>query len=801
MRVLKFGGSSVGSAENIRRVARIVQSQNKKSDKIVVVVSAFAGITDQLQRLSEAAPAHDPGYEDILADIEQRHTAMIKSLMPEALDQGLSAIDPFLKRLKESARGAYLLRECSPRIHDLILGFGERFSATVIAVFFKSLGMDARFQDASSFLISDDRFGGARINIEQSHDGIRQAFAQKGKIHVVTGFIASTTDGVLTTLGRGGSDYTAAVLASALEAPEVQIWTDVNGVMTANPAVVRDARPLSAITYQEAMELSHFGAGVLYPPTIQPAMEKNISIRILNTFDTSFPGTVINREGGGEKCTVTGITAIHDIALLTIEGSGMVGVPGIAARLFDLLAVVEINIILITQASSEHSICVALNPADVGLARRAIENGFRHEIKAREMDKLKVQKALSILAVVGQNMRHVPGIAARLFQALGQNGINVYAIAQGSSELNVSVALDKKLLNRALNVVHGAFISGKHLPVFLIGCGGVGAELLLQIQALKANAPLVCGLANSRKMYIDGTGIDLNFWREGLNASPKKMNAVEFLDAIPPGGVLVDCTADEEISGLYEKALRRKISVVAANKIAFAQSFKRYETLHELARNSGVALNYEATVGAGLPVISTFRMLRRCGDTVRKVEAVLSGSLGFIFSRFNAGGRFSETVKQAREAGFTEPDPRLDLNGTDVARKILIIARECSVQAGWADIKQEGFLPQECVNAPDLDTFFKRLEDADAYFDKLRNKAVKSGNELCYSAVFDSDGLRAGLDEIGPEHPFYRLGAGESMLVIHSRNYNKTPLIIRGMGAGASVTASAVLNDIAMQNS
>ncbi len=798
MHVLKFGGTSVGTPQNIRRVAEIVKQIERSGHKQIVVVSAFAGITDLLQQITQVAPARDTACQLILDKIEKRHQDAINALIPDAAAEAWNEITPFLIQLKEAVRGAYLLRECSPRIHDLILSFGERLSATVIAVYFKHNGMAACFRDTTEFLISDDRFGGARVDMARSMAGIKTAFSGEASIFVTTGFIASTGDGRVTTFGRGGSDYSAAVLAAAVDAPEVKIWTDVNGVMSANPAIVKRARSLSAMTYQEAMELSHFGAGVLYPPTIQPAMEKNIPIRILNTFNPDFEGTVINRSGSGSSNNATGITAIPDIALLTIEGSGMIGVPGIAARLFGFLAAADVNVILITQASSEHSICVALHPADVSVARKAIENGFRHEIRAREMERVRVQKGLCVLAVVGQNMRHVPGIAARLFQALGQKGINVYAIAQGSSELNVSVVLNKKHINQALNAVHEAFIhASAKTPVFLLGVGGVGSALLAQIDALGTDAPIVvCGIANSRRMWIEHKGIDLTDWQRALDKKGKKMNSAVFLSAMPAGAVLVDCTANAVVTDLYEKALAAGISVATANKIAFAQSGDRYQVLHRLAVESGASLGYEATVGAGLPVIATLKMLRRCGDVVDRVEAVLSGSLGYIFSTLTPGKKFSAIVRRAGDLGYTEPDPRVDLGGADVARKILIIARECGVSAEWSDIERDDFLPQSCRDAADLDAFFIALEQADGYFEGLAQKSAARGRKLCYAAEFNPEYIRAGLKEVEPGHPFYDLSPGENMLIIHSRNYTDTPMVIRGMGAGTAVTASAVLNDI-----
>ncbi len=797
IQVLKFGGTSVGSAENIRRVAGIIRGRTDKGHRPVVVVSAFSGVTNLLLRLTEQAPAGNDRYRETLRDIEQRHREIIAALFSGHKGNTPDPVDPMLARLREIVHGIHLLHECSPRTRDLVLSFGERLSATIIAAFLRHRDLDAAYADAAGILVSDDRFGAARLNREESARNICDTLPGDHAVNVVTGFIAATPEGVVTTLGRGGSDYTAAILAAALRAPEVEIWSDVNGVMSANPSVVPAARSLTAITYREAMELSHFGAGVLYPPTIQPAMERNIPIRILNTFDPAFPGTRIDGEGAREKRPVTGITAINDIALLTIEGSGMVGVPGVAARLFHFLAAADINVILITQASSEHSICVAVAPGDVRRARVEIEKGFRHEITAREMERVRVQKGLSVLAVVGQNMRHAPGIAARLFSALGGAGINVLAIAQGSSELNVSVVVRRDDLDRALNRVHGAFMENETAgAVFLMGCGGVGGALLGQLAALGTAAPRVCGIANSRRMVLNPAGIDPRHWRQTLENDGQPLNGEVMLDALSPGAVLVDCTASEEATALYEAALKKGVHVVTANKIALAASRERYVRLRRLAEEAGVTLGYEATVGAGLPVMATLKMLRRCGDDITRVEGVLSGSLSYIFSNFDPDTAFDAIVRRAGDEGYTEPDPRLDLSGADVARKILIIARECGSPAEPEEVRLENFLPRSCIEAADVPAFFRELEHQRDYFESLADRARRAGKKLCHSARYEKNLLTAGLIEIDARHPFYDLRDGENMLIIHSRLYAGKPLIIRGMGAGTGVTASAVLNDI-----
>ncbi|RMH62274.1 MAG: aspartate kinase, partial [Calditrichaeota bacterium] len=550
MHVLKFGGTSVGSVENIRRVGEILHIRSSGHKPLCVVVSAFAGVTNQLQKLTELAPRRSLEAEKLYEALRRRHEEVIRGLGLEK-DTGLAeTVHDHFTALWETVRGSYLLRECSVAVHDRMLGFGERLSAPIISAYLRSIGINSAPLDGTDIFISDDRFGGARINRKASLKRTEQAFRSGKDVYVVTGFVAASEKGAVTTLGRGGSDYTAAVLAAMLHAPEVEIWTDVSGIMTANPAVVRGARRLSSITYAEAMELSHFGAGVLYGPTIQPAMEQNIPIRILNTFKPLDAGTVINKSGGGDDYPVTGITAIDDVALLTMEGSGMAGVPGVAARLFGYLAAADINVILITQASSEHSICVAVAPSDMKKARRAIESGFRHEIKAHEIDPVKEQKGLSVLAVVGQNMRHKPGIAGKVFRALGRRRINVYAIAQGSSELNVSVVLEHDQLSEALNAVHDAFFDPGRVAVYCVGAGTVGGALLEMFKDAGDNAPRLAGLANSRRMLVDERGMAPGSAREAL-VKGRPLDMATFTASIPPGSVFVDCTASEDVAGLY----------------------------------------------------------------------------------------------------------------------------------------------------------------------------------------------------------------------------------------------------------
>ncbi len=804
MLVLKFGGTSVGSAESIQKVLSVVKSQQQKDKKIVVVVSAFSGVTNQLQKLSELAQVRDPLYQNELENIRARHKKMIADLMGGKAPGTEEMIMPLLLELAEIIHGTYLLRECSARSKDLILSFGERLSATIISSFFSNNGISAQFCDARKLIITDNQFGSARINFEQSNKKIAKYCKETNALQVVTGFVASTKNDVTTTLGRGGSDYTAAVFAAALDASELQIWTDVNGVMTTNPSIVNNAFSLDHLTYEEAMELSHFGAKVLHPPTIQPALEKNIPIRILNTFKREFPGTVISSVDKKTEKVITGLTAIDHIALLTIQGSGMVGVPGVAARLFQALAQKEINVILISQASSEHSICVAVKPEESKPARKAIEAEFRHEIKAREMDPIATETDLSVLAVVGNNMRRVPGIAGKLFNALGKENINVVAISQGSSELNISVVVHNKNQKKALNVIHDAFYpetnSHENVNIFLIGPGLIGSELLNQMNALQNSNLKLIGIANSKKSLIEPEGIDLANWKILFDDNSKRSTSKQFFNSIlkntKQNTVFVDCSANESIADEYEHLLEKGISVVTANKIANTKSLSKFTRLQELSSIKGPQFHYETNVGAGLPVIETLKMLLATGDEILNIEGILSGSLSYLFNSFKEGVKFSDLVKKAGSLGYLEPDPRIDLSGMDVARKILILARECGSQLELSDIDVGTFMPSSCEKTKDVDHFFRELEKSDNYFNDLLSRANSGGKVLRYIATFENKSIQVGLRQIDQQHPFYNLGVTDNIVAFTTRRYNKTALVIRGPGAGAEVTAAGVLADI-----
>ncbi|MCB9059708.1 MAG: bifunctional aspartate kinase/homoserine dehydrogenase I [Calditrichae bacterium] len=799
MYVLKFGGTSVGTPQSINTVFEIVKDQ-KTDHLLVCVVSAFSGVTNQLQLISELAQKRDPKYQEELENLRGRHKQIIAELLEDKAAETEELIMPLLLELAEIIHGTYLLRECSPRSKDLILSFGERLSATIIASFFRSKQQPAEFCDARFLIQTDDEYGSARINFETTNELISRYFQKKTNIQVTTGFIASTSNGVTTTLGRGGSDYTASVIAAALNVAEIQIWTDVNGVMTTNPSLVPSAFSLEHLTYEEAMELSHFGAKVLHPPTIQPALEKNIPIRILNTFDRAFKGTVISRMLNEKVHGITGLTAIDNVALLTIQGSGMVGVPGIAARLFQALAQRAINIILITQASSEHSICVAVKPEDAKTAKKVIESEFRHEIKAHEMNSVETEMDLSVIAVVGQNMRRVPGIAGKIFDALGKNSINVVAVSQGSSELNISIVVNLNQQRKALNVIHDAFYIAKDkLAIYLAGKGLIGSALLQQISELKNPDLTVCGIMDSKKLLINEKGINTLSWQSELANATVPADPDEIITHVRKNihrAVFVDCTANEDIANSYESFLQNGIAVVAANKIANTMSIEKFKKLKQFSRNNKVSFFYETNVGAGLPVIETLQSLIRSGDEIDSIEAILSGTLSFIFNTFKTGTSFHDVVREAKQSGYTEPDPRIDLSGMDVARKILILARECGASLELKDIRITNFLPEASLKADTIDRFFESLKENEAVFQSMIADAEKEKKVLRYIASFKENKIEIGIQSVSADHAFYSLNGTDNIVAFKTKRYNRTPLVIKGPGAGAEVTAAGVLNDI-----
>ncbi|UKJ08138.1 bifunctional aspartate kinase/homoserine dehydrogenase I [Solitalea lacus] len=809
MRVLKFGGSSVESAENIEKVVSIVKKKSKE-DKLAVVVSALRGVTDMLIAAGTAASKSEESYKELLSEIENRHLAEVRKLIPIAGQSSvLSQVKKILNDLENTCEGVFLIGELSAKTLDKIMSKGELLSSYIISEKMKSDGLNASLKDSRDLIKTDARFGKASVDFETTNLRAWQYFNQASDITVLPGFVGSSESGETTTLGRGGSDYTAAIIAGALNADELEIWTDVSGMMTADPRLVIQAYPIEQISYGEAFELSHFGAKVIYPPTIQPVLEKKIPVWVKNTFAPDDSGTLIHENGqsNGKDTMVKGISSIDKIALLSLEGSGMVGVPGFSKRLFESLAHQNVNVILITQSSSEHSICVAINDADVIKAKTAIDSEFAYEISVKKVDPVMIERDLSIVALIGDKMKNHAGVSGKMFSALGRNGVNIRAIAQGSSEKNISTVINQKDVKKALNVIHEAFFETptKQLNLFIAGVGNVGGKLLDQLgkqvkflnEELRLNVRVV-GLANSKRMVFDDEGICLESWKEQL-ANGQNMSLSEFAKHVKAknmrNSVFVDNSASEEVAGVYKDYLKNSISVVTCNKIAAASEYQNYRSLKLAAMDHNVSFLFETNVGAGLPIIGTLNDMVRSGDRVRKIEAVLSGSLNFIFNNFKAEVSFDEIVRQAQAEGYTEPDPRIDLTGTDVKRKILILIRESGVAMEMDDIETVPFMPADCLEGT-VDDFFEKLKEHKQVFDDLYKVAETKGEKLKFVASYDNGKASVGLRSVAPDHPLYKLDGKDNIVLFTTDRYHDQPLIVKGAGAGADVTASGIFADI-----
>jgi aspartokinase/homoserine dehydrogenase 1 len=807
MKVLKFGGSSVGSAEALENVYQILSSYKKESP--VVVVSALHGITDKLVKVAALAQAGAQEYKTTLAEIVELHHSHIRQLFATNNQTKVKQLlELNFTELADLLHGIFVLKELTLKIKDQILSFGERCSALLIAEFLKERGLEADFVDAREIIKTDDRFGNARVLLELSRPLI-EAKISTTKLPIVTGFIGSTVKGETTTLGRGGSDYTASILGVALDAAEIQIWTDVNGMMSADPRKVSDALSIAKLSYEEAMELAHFGAKVIYPPTIQPARKRGIPIVIKNTFQPEFAGTLIGNEIADHGNLITGISSIEGLSLLRIEGSAMYGAAGFASRLFRALADANVNVILITQASSEHSICVAIFPEAEKRSVAAINQEFSDEQSRAEVEPVAVENNLSIVSVVGAKMKHTPGTSARLFRSLGRSGVNVIAIAQGSSELSISVVIQQAETRKALNVIHEEFFLSKKetLNLSLAGVGLVGKELLKQIQEnsarLRETMDLdikVVALATSKGVTVNDEGINLETYQNLLSEDVLKGSLDELVSRVIernlPNSVFLDCTASDDVPKHFPALLRSNISVITANKRAFTGPIEEYQKLRELARKRGVEFLYETCVGAGLPVISAIKDLLKSGDEIYKIEAVLSGTLSFLFNNFNGTKPFSQLVREAKDKGFTEPDPREDLSGTDVGRKLLVLAREIGLPYGQSDLRIQNLVPADCAAAKSVSEFFQLFKEHDDYFDNLREIAAEQGKVLRYIGTVSKDSLKTSLDSVGLDHPFYSLSGSDNIISVTSKRYFERPLVVKGPGAGAEVTAAGIFADI-----
>ena len=808
MKVLKFGGTSVANAENIKLVAQIVAATD--TDKMVVVVSALGGTTDLLLLAAQKASRQDATYTVELREIEERHLHCIKQLIPvQSQSAILSKVKSELNILETLLEGAFFIGEITPRLSDKIVSYGELLSAYIISEYFHSRGFQSVYKDSREVIITDDTYGKARVDFEKTNALSRDYWESADfKITVVPGFIGATETGNTTTLGRGGSDYTAAVIAAAANAEELQIWTDVSGMFTANPKVVKQARSLAEISYEEAMELSHFGAKVLYPPTIHPVFSKGIPIRIKNTFDPAAPGTLITRNQNGQGKTVRGISNIAHISLLSLEGPGMIGIPGISKRFFEVMSEAGISVVLITQASSEHSICIGISDEDATRAVQRVNKAFAHEIALGHIKTVVAETNLAIIALVGDNMKSHQGLSGKMFSALGRNNVNIRAIAQGASERNISAVIDENDVKKALNTLHEEFFEEnvKQLNLFVLGVGNVGSKFLRQLaqqkkylkDQLKLNIRVI-GISNSRTMHFNEGGIALQNWEE-LLAAGGKANRESFYQTILKlnfrNSILVDNTASEAVASTYGEYLQRNIAIVTCNKIACSSSFKNYKALKDLSREYHAPFLFETNVGAGLPIIDTLKNLIASGDRILKIQAVLSGSLNFVFNHFNEGVAFHDIVLQAKEQGYTEPDPKIDLSGIDVMRKILILARESGYELDIEDIRNNAFLPEESLTAKNNEDFFASLKNHEDHFQSLYAKAHNAGAKLKYVAEFKDGQASVGLQSIPKGHDFFNLEGSDNIVLFYTERYPNQPMIIKGAGAGAEVTASGIFADI-----
>lgn len=808
MRVLKFGGSSVGSSENIKKIIRL--SAAYADEQLLVVVSALGGVTDQLILISQLAEAGQEAYLQQLKNIEEQHIALTRELV-SVQQQGtvLARLKWELNALDDILHGVFLIRELTPKTLDYILSFGEKLSAYIIASAFQHQQIAAEYVNAAELIITNNHFSRAQVQFDMTNQKIRDHFRGLKGIQVVPGFIGSTSKGEITTLGRGGSDYTAAILAAALEAEEMVKWTDVEGLMTADPRQVSKAFVIEEITYEEAMELSYFGAKVVYPPSLQPVFKSNIPFRIRCLANPEGKGTLITKVIHNGHKPVKGISSIRNIALLNLSGSGMVGVPGISKRLFSILAEEKINIIMISQASSEHSISLAVEERLAAAAKSAIEREFAAELLLQQIERVEVKLKLAIMAVVGRHMNNTPGISGTLFSALGKEGVNVFTIAQGASEMNISFIVREQDEKKALNIIHDAFFLSdtRVLHLFLVGSGQIGKTLLSQIHdqlsILKEHSSIeikLMGVTNTRQMLIGQEAVPLDDWQQQLEMQGEKASLEGFvhkmIDLNLSHSVFIDCTASQAVANVYEQVMDASISVVTANKLACAGNYNYYRKIKDTAKKRGASFYYETNVGAGLPVINTLNDLIKSGDKVEKIEAILSGSLNFIFNTFNEERSFSQVVQMAREKGFTEPDPRIDLSGKDVSNKILILARELGYAFSAEDVKIKPFLPAEILGEDDVNAFWEKLKAYDAEIEAYRSREEGSGKKLRVYAKLENNQLSVSLDVFDSFHPFYTAKDSDNIILFTTYRYRQQPLMIKGPGAGAEVTAAGVFADI-----
>ena len=800
---MKFGGTSVGSVDSIQKVKQIVESEK---DSVIVVVSALGGITDQLIRTASMATRGDIAYEAEFDGMVRRHDEMIQQVIPSgnkkrALEKKIHAL---LDELKDIYQGLYLLKDISSNMEDTVVSYGERLSSLIVGALIEG----AEVFDSRLFMKTERKHNKHLLASEVSEQLIRDTFNELPKVSVVPGFISSDkTTGRVTNLGRGGSDYTAAVIAAVLDASVLEIWTDVDGFMTADPKVISGAYAIEELSYVEAMELCNFGAKVVYPPTIYPAFHKNIPILIKNTFNPVAQGTIIRKKLMDNTKTIKGISSINNTALITVQGLGMVGVIGVNHRIFRTLAQNGISVFFVSQASSENSTSIGVRNEDAELACAMLNTEFAKEIAMGEINRVTAEHGLATVAIVGENMKHTPGIAGKLFGTLGRNGINVIACAQGASETNISFVIDAALLRKTLNVIHDSFFLSEYqvLNLFICGVGTVGNSLIEQIRGqrerlmqergLKLN---VVGIISGHYAVFNREGVDLNNYREELIAggeSNMKRLKEEVIGMNIFNSVFVDCTASEEVASLYQDFLNHNISVVAANKVAASSQYDNYKALKQTARRRGVKYLFETNVGAGLPIINTINDLINSGDKILRIEAVVSGTLNFIFNTISEEIKLSDTIRLAKEKGYSEPDPRIDLSGKDVIRKLVILAREAGYPIEQDDVEKNLFIPQELFDGS-LEDFWDKVPSLDADFEERRKRLVAEGKRWRFVARLDEGRASVSLQEVNQWHPFYNLEGSNNIILLTTERYKEYPMMIQGYGAGASVTAAGVFADI-----
>jgi aspartokinase/homoserine dehydrogenase 1 len=809
MKVLKFGGTSVANSKSLNSVLEIIKSQK---GSIAVVVSALGGVTDMLIEMLSMVKEADENYKDLLPEIERRHLEIIKQCIPI---QHQSAIISFLKKhtneLESRLDALFLLEEVTQKNTAAIASYGEILSSGIIQEVFKYNGIDSILKDTRTLIKTTTHNGREIVDNDPTQKNITQFFKEnRCNVVLLPGFIASNELQETTTLGRGGSDYSAALIASNTNAEVLEIWTDVSGMYTAHPKIVAQAKPIEKLTYFEAMELSHFGAKVIYPPTLQPIVEKNIHIRIKNTFAPQDKGTLIDHLPAPENGEIVkGISHIDHVALINLEGSGMIGITGFSKRFFEALSDENINVIMITQASSEYSICIGVNEAEAERAKKAIDEKFAFEISIHKVAPAKIERHMVNIAVVGEKMKDHQGISGKLFSSLGANNINIRAIAQGASERNISIIIDKKNVVKAINTLHESFFEAqiKELNLFVTGVGNVGSKLLEQIdqqtEYLIENLRLkirVIAISNSKKMVLGDTAMNLSQWRNELEKSKIKADRDQFFKHAKKlnlrNSIFVDNTASEIIAKEYARYLNNNIGVVTCNKIAAADELVNYLNLKKISRKFGSPYLFETNVGAGLPIIDTLNNLVASGDQIIKIQAVLSGSLNFVFNHFKKGTSFHDIVLQAQQQGYTEPDPKIDLSGVDVARKILILARESGLKIELEEIENESFLPQQCLNAPDNKAFFESLIQYSDHFEAILEKADRENAKMKYVAQLENGKAKVGIQLVKEGHDFYNLEGSDNIILFYTNRYKEQPLIVKGAGAGSDVTASGIFADI-----